>query len=110
MKVIIKETLLKTVESFATGRAAKQFKDKWKLRPKGGKCKIDISNFSDDALQKLHDHLGELAGKGDRSAALSRRMVGQWQEIKQNPRRAPGFFYFFSAFFSFGFLKQFRYS
>ena len=86
MKIIIKEESIKTVSEMVKGPASKQFKDQWKLRPKNGKCKIDISQFDTEALQKLHEHLDGLANDGDRSAALSRNLVEQWQEIRSNPQ------------------------
>ncbi len=50
------------------------------------KLRIDIAEFSDDALDIFYKFLDERAAGGtDRSAAISRGQVKQWMDIKRDP-------------------------
>lgn len=50
-----------------------------------GKTKVDVSAWGDDAVNKLYDHLVQKANGGDRSAAMSVKVLAQWIEIRRNP-------------------------
>jgi SpoVK/Ycf46/Vps4 family AAA+-type ATPase len=50
-----------------------------------GKAKVDVSEWDGDTVSKLQELLAKKAAAGDRSAAMSSKVLAQWVEIRRNP-------------------------
>lgn len=63
----------------------KTFLNKYQYSSSRGKVKIDVAEWSEESLQKLAEFLDKKAAAGDGSAKLSRGVLQQWIEIRNNP-------------------------
>lgn len=89
MKIIVSEEWLDSIEKMLPEAEREGFGRKYtKWSASGGKVKIDVSKWPEDALASLYAFLDEKAEAGEKfsgSAKLSRGLVRQWQEIRKNP-------------------------
>lgn len=89
-RVIVASEWLDDINKFAAKEDTddKDFMNRYRYSSNRGKVKIDVAEWTEPALKKLADLLDKKVAAGDGSAKLSRGVLQQWIEIRNNPSGA----------------------
>jgi hypothetical protein len=87
-RVIVASDWLEDIKKFAAKEEEDGddgFMSRYRYSASRGKVKIDVAEWKESSLKKLAEFLDKKAAAGDGSAKLSRGVLQQWIEIRNNP-------------------------